>query len=225
MPPALVTLEDLAALVRRTGGLVAGLVDGVAQEARAGTPGHDALKARQLRGRLLDLHAEVTRFEMLVKGSVRRSLADYLRAWAEAGRLHSRSDLTPPTGTTAVERARVAHRSGGRPVPTGADHDARLDAAWTPARQAMAEAGGAASAMLKEMQTARDDAILDASRAALIRSFQDGLAIYADLATLPPPVTKAEIGRLAEVAEAYEALIRTLEAAAARLAALLRDAA
>ncbi|PWS37639.1 hypothetical protein DFH01_12540 [Falsiroseomonas bella] len=225
MSAALVTLEGLAAVVRQTSGLVTGLVDGVAHAARTGTAGYDALKARQLRSRLLDLHAEVTRFQMIMNSSVRRSLADYLREWAETARLHSRSDLLDPAArTAALERAFAANRSRGLPVPTQADHDARLDASWARLRKAMTEAGGAAAAILKDMQAERSEAILDASWAALMRGFHARVGIYEELAALPPPVTKAEIGRLTEVTEAYEALIRSLEAAATRLATLVREA-
>jgi hypothetical protein len=225
MSAALVTLEGLAAIVRQTSGLVTGLVDGVAHAARTGTAGYDALKARQLRSRLLDLHAEISRFQVLMNSSVRRSLADYLREWAETARLHSRSDLLDAAArAAALEKAFAINRRLGRPVPTQADHDARLDAAWTRLRNAMTQAGGAAAAILKDMQAERSEAILDASWIALMRSFQARIGIYEDLAALPPPVTKAEIGRLTEVTEAYEALIANLESAGTRLAALAREA-
>jgi hypothetical protein len=186
--------------------------------------GYDALKAPQLRARLLDLHAEVARFQMLMNSAVRRSLAEYLREWTETARLHSRSDLMDTTAREAAQqKAFAANRSRGLPVPTQADHDARLDAAWARLRNAMTEAGGAAAAILKDMEAERSEAILDASWAALMRSFHQRIGIYEELATLPPPVTKAEVARLTEVAEAYEALIANLESASARLAALLRE--
>jgi hypothetical protein len=225
MSGALMTLEGLAALVRQTSGLVTGLVDGMAHAARLGTAGYDALKARQLRARLLDLHAEVTRFSVMMNSSVRRSLADYLREWTETARLHSRSDLIDAGAReAALERAFAANQRLGLPVPTQADHDARLDAAWARLRDAMTEAGGAAAAILKDMQAERSEAILDQSWAALMRSFHDRISLYEDLAELPPPVTKAEIARLTEVTEAYEALIANLQAASTRLAALAREA-
>lgn len=225
MSGALVTLEGLAAVVRQTSGLVTGLVDGVAHAARTGAAGYDALKARQLRARLLDLHAEVSRFSILMNSSVRRSLVDYLREWTETARLHSRSDLMDPAArSAAMERAFEANRRRGLPVPSQADHDSRLDAAWTRLRKAMTEAGGAASAIMKDMEAERSEAILDASWAALMRSFHARIGIYEELASLPPPVTKAEIARLTEVTQAYEALIASLEAAGGRLAALVREA-
>ncbi|WP_137177157.1 hypothetical protein [Roseomonas sp. AR75] len=225
MSGALLTLEGLAAIVRQTSGLVTGLVDGVAHATRTGLAGYDALRARQLRSRLLDLHAEVARFQMLMNSSVRRSLADYLREWAETARLHSRSDLLDAAARdAALHKAFAANRSRGLPVPSQADFDARLDAAWGRLRKAMAEAGAEAAAILKDMEAERSDAILDASWTALMRGFHQRIGIYEELAALPPPVTKAEIGRLTEVAEAYEALIANLESASARLTALLREA-
>jgi hypothetical protein len=182
----------------------------VAQAARAGSAGHDALKARQWRGQLLDLHGEIARLRALMHGAVRRSMAEYLRAWTDTARLHSRSDLAG-----AAARA---------PADSQADHDARLDAAWDRLRQAMTEAGGATAAILQDMQAERGAAMPDPSWAALMRGFHARIGVYDALAALPSPVTRAEIARLAEVTEAYEALIANLDAAAARLARLVREA-
>jgi hypothetical protein len=221
---ALVTLEGLAALVRQTSGLLTGLVDGVAHAARAGATGHDALKARQSRGQLLDLHAEIARLRALMHSAVRPSLAGYLREWTDTARLHSRSDLSDPAArAAALERASADSRDRGLPLPTQADHDARLDAAWDRLRKAMTEAGGAAAAILQDMQAERGAAMLDTSWTALMRSLHARVGVYDALVALPAPVTRAEIARLAEVTEAYEALIANLGAVAARLATLARE--
>jgi hypothetical protein len=224
-PAAQATLEGLAALVRQTSGLVTGVVDGVAQAAGAGAAGHDALKARQWRGHLIDLHAEIVRLRALMHDTVRRNLADYLRAWTDTARLHSRCDLPDPAArAAALERASAERRGRGLPLPTQADHDARLDASWERLRKAMSEAGGTVAAILQDMQAERGAAMLDTGWTALMRSVHTRIGVYDALAALPSPVTRAEITRLAEVTEAYEALIANLDAVAVRLAALAREA-
>lgn len=224
MSGTLVALEGVAAAVRSVGGIVTELVEGVAKAAQAGTAGYDAVQARRLKARLLDLRAALTRFSTGMNAPIRGDLLHYLREWAETAPLHSGSDmLDAPAREVALHKAFAGNRRLGLPVPDAATHDARLAAAWATLGHSMRRAAEEAARILETLEAERSEAILDDAWIALVRGFRTRLAIYDELAGLPPPVSRAEVARLVQLTEAYSALIAGLEAANARLAALIRE--
>ena len=224
MSGTLAALEGVAVAVRSVGGIVTELVEGVAKAARHGTAGYDAVQARRLKARLLDLRAALTRFSTGMNAPIRGDLLHYLREWAETAPLHTASDMLDPAARqAALHKAFAGNRRLGMPVPDAATHDARLAAAWATLGQSMRRAAESAAEILESLEAERSEAILDDAWVTLVRGFRARLAIYAELAGLPPPVSRAEVARLVELAEAYAGLIAELEAANSRLAALIKE--